>query len=188
MDLNLSLEETQFRDELRAWLEQHAPKDWEHRRDGSIEQHFAFLRSWQKTLYDGGWAGISWPRRVRRARRQPHAAGDFLAGAGAGERTADGQRASASAWSVPPSSRSAPRRRRRVSSGHSQRRGDLVPGFLGAERRVRPGRAAERRRVSTANTSSSTGRRCGRAMAGRRTGASSSCAPIPPCRSTRASR
>jgi len=62
MDLSLSLEETQFRDELRAWLEQHAPKDWEHRHDGSIEQHFAFLRSWQKTLYDGGWAGISWPR------------------------------------------------------------------------------------------------------------------------------
>jgi len=62
MDLSLSLEETQFRDELRAWLEQHAPKDWEHRHDGSIEEHFAFLRSWQKTLYDGGWAGISWPR------------------------------------------------------------------------------------------------------------------------------
>ena len=62
MDLSLSLEETRFRDELRAWLEQHAPKDWEHRRDESMEQHFAFLRSWQKTLYDGGWAGISWPR------------------------------------------------------------------------------------------------------------------------------
>ena len=62
MDLSLSLEETRFRDELRAWLEQHAPKDWEHHRDGSMEQHFAFLRSWQKTLYDGGWAGISWPR------------------------------------------------------------------------------------------------------------------------------
>ena len=62
MDLSLSPEETRFRDELRAWLEQHAPKDWEHRHDESIEQHFAFLRSWQKTLYDGGWAGISWPR------------------------------------------------------------------------------------------------------------------------------
>jgi alkylation response protein AidB-like acyl-CoA dehydrogenase len=62
MNLNLSPEETRFRDELRAWLETHAPKDWEHRRDASIEQQFAFLRSWQKTLYDGGWAGISWPR------------------------------------------------------------------------------------------------------------------------------
>jgi len=62
MDLTLSPEETRFRDQLRAWLETHAPKNWEHRRDESIEQHFAFLRSWQKTLYDGGWAGISWPR------------------------------------------------------------------------------------------------------------------------------
>src|SRR5471030_2011268 len=62
MDLSLSLEETRFRDELRPWLEQHVPKDWEQRRDGSMEEHFAFLRSWQKTLYDGGWTGISWPR------------------------------------------------------------------------------------------------------------------------------
>ena len=62
MDLTLSPEETRFRDQLRAWLETHAPKNSEHRRDESIEQHFAFLRSWQKTLYDGGWAGISWPR------------------------------------------------------------------------------------------------------------------------------
>jgi len=62
MDLNLTPEETRFRDELRAWLETNTPTGWEHRRDASMEQHFAFLRSWQKTLYDGGWAGISWPR------------------------------------------------------------------------------------------------------------------------------
>src|SRR3954468_17400827 len=62
MNLNLSPEETRFRDELRAWLQTHAPKQWEQRRDASIEEQFAFLRSWQKTLYDGGWAGVSWPR------------------------------------------------------------------------------------------------------------------------------
>src|ERR1043165_8317405 len=62
MDLTLSTEETQFRDELRAWLEAHAPKPSEQHREASIEQQFAFLRSWQKTLYDGGWAGLSWPR------------------------------------------------------------------------------------------------------------------------------
>ena len=37
MDLNLTSEEEAFRDELRGWLEAHAPKDWEHRRDESIE-------------------------------------------------------------------------------------------------------------------------------------------------------
>jgi alkylation response protein AidB-like acyl-CoA dehydrogenase len=62
MDLNLTAEETQFRDEFRAWLAKHAPKDWEHRRDETVEHHFAFLKTWQRTLYDGGWAGISWPR------------------------------------------------------------------------------------------------------------------------------
>ena len=62
MDLNLTADETQFRDEFRAWLAKHTPKDWEHRRDETVEQHFAFLKTWQRTLYDGGWAGISWPR------------------------------------------------------------------------------------------------------------------------------
>jgi len=62
MDLNLTAEELQFRDELRTWLASHAPKNWQHRRDESVDAHFAFLRQWQHTLYDGGWAGISWPR------------------------------------------------------------------------------------------------------------------------------
>ena len=61
MDLNLSAEELQFRDELAGWLAAHAPKNWQHRRDESLDSHFAFLRQWQRTLYEGGWAGISWP-------------------------------------------------------------------------------------------------------------------------------
>ena len=57
MDLNLSPEETRFRDELRAWLETHTPNDWEHRRDASIEQHFddlqrsRFVRCRKKLFY-----------------------------------------------------------------------------------------------------------------------------------------
>jgi alkylation response protein AidB-like acyl-CoA dehydrogenase len=61
MDLNLSTEELRFRDDLAAWLGAHAPKSWEHRRDESLDDHFAFLRQWQRTLFEGGWAGISWP-------------------------------------------------------------------------------------------------------------------------------
>jgi alkylation response protein AidB-like acyl-CoA dehydrogenase len=61
MDLNLSVEELRFRDELRAWLATHVPENWEHRHDESVDAHFAFLKQWQRTLYDGGWAGISWP-------------------------------------------------------------------------------------------------------------------------------
>ncbi len=61
MDLNLTSGERVFRDELRAWLAAHVPKGWEHQHDGSMNEHFAFLKTWQRTLYDGGWAGVSWP-------------------------------------------------------------------------------------------------------------------------------
>ena len=62
MDLNLSTEELQFRDELRAWLTANIPKDWDERREDSLEVRFEYLRSWQRKLYDAGWAGISWPK------------------------------------------------------------------------------------------------------------------------------
>ncbi len=62
MDLNLTAEELQFRDELRAWLEANVPKDWDERREESLETRFEYLRVWQRKLYEGGWAGISWPK------------------------------------------------------------------------------------------------------------------------------
>ncbi len=63
MDLNLTAQQTAFRDELRAWLAANVPADWRERHAalGSIEPRFAFIRSWQKTVYDAGWAGLSWP-------------------------------------------------------------------------------------------------------------------------------
>ena len=63
MDLTLSPQDTAFRDELRAWLVDHVPPRWEaeHLHD-TMEERFAFLRRWQKTVFDAGWAGISWPR------------------------------------------------------------------------------------------------------------------------------
>jgi alkylation response protein AidB-like acyl-CoA dehydrogenase len=62
MDLNLTPDERQFRDELRTWLAAHVPTDWGHRRPGSLEEHFDVLRRWQRTVYEGGWAGVSWPK------------------------------------------------------------------------------------------------------------------------------
>jgi alkylation response protein AidB-like acyl-CoA dehydrogenase len=62
MDLNLSPEEIQFRDELRHWLAANAPKDWDERREESMESRFEYLKRWQRKLYEGGWAGISWPK------------------------------------------------------------------------------------------------------------------------------
>jgi len=64
MDLNYTAAEQKFRDELRAWLADHAPQDWTGRKapGHTMEEHFAYLRAWQKRVYEGGWAGISWPR------------------------------------------------------------------------------------------------------------------------------
>ena len=64
MDFDDTPEEAAFRAEARAWLEAHAPAhdvpptarsvggdDWVRR-----------CKAWQRALYDGGWAGITWPK------------------------------------------------------------------------------------------------------------------------------
>jgi alkylation response protein AidB-like acyl-CoA dehydrogenase len=61
MDLNLTPEETKFRDELRTWLEANVPKDWGEWREKPLEESFPYLRAWQRKLYEGGWAAVSWP-------------------------------------------------------------------------------------------------------------------------------
>jgi len=63
MDLNLTPEQQQFRDELRAWLAANVPPPFA----GSTNEeekgeHFEYLRRWQRKVYDAGWAGISWPK------------------------------------------------------------------------------------------------------------------------------
>jgi alkylation response protein AidB-like acyl-CoA dehydrogenase len=51
-----------FRREAAAWLAEHAPAG----RSGiaaasSDREHFDAGRAWQRELFDGGWAGITWP-------------------------------------------------------------------------------------------------------------------------------
>jgi alkylation response protein AidB-like acyl-CoA dehydrogenase len=64
MDLNLTPQEQQFRDEFRAWLTSNAPAGWEdeHGRSEDSRDRFDFLRSWQKRMYEAGWVGIHWPK------------------------------------------------------------------------------------------------------------------------------
>jgi alkylation response protein AidB-like acyl-CoA dehydrogenase len=63
MDLNLTVAELKFRDELRAWLHANTPTDWErHRTEDDMQARFEFLRAWQKKLYRAGWVGIAWPK------------------------------------------------------------------------------------------------------------------------------
>ncbi|MGE7603018.1 acyl-CoA dehydrogenase family protein [Peribacillus sp. NPDC097675] len=66
MDFSFSAKEEEFRHELRTWLEQNLPEGW---LDGSSQvskdesEYAAFLRNWQRKLYEGGWAGIAWPKK-----------------------------------------------------------------------------------------------------------------------------
>ena len=62
MDLNLSAEERSFRDEFRRWLEANVPRDWPEWREKPLEESFEYLRAWQRKLYEGGWAAVSWPK------------------------------------------------------------------------------------------------------------------------------
>ena len=58
MDLKFSSEDIAFREEARTWLEENRPTEsrphgWPDARDFDV--------AWQRTQYEAGWAGISWP-------------------------------------------------------------------------------------------------------------------------------
>ena len=58
MDLTLSPSEQEFRDEVRAWLDENHPGP---EPEGGLDEIMAFRREWQGKLHEAGWAGISWP-------------------------------------------------------------------------------------------------------------------------------
>jgi alkylation response protein AidB-like acyl-CoA dehydrogenase len=57
MDLTFSPDELAFRDELRAWLQEHNPGE----EPAGDTANFAWRRDWQRRLHEGGWAGVHWP-------------------------------------------------------------------------------------------------------------------------------
>lgn len=59
MDLRFSDSDVQFREEVRCWLHEHAPT--EPRPQSRVEMREYDL-AWQRSQWEGGWAGISWPR------------------------------------------------------------------------------------------------------------------------------
>jgi len=58
MNLDLTAEEQAFREEARTWLREHLPTE-ERPPEGQPMREFDL--AWQRTLFDGGWAGINWP-------------------------------------------------------------------------------------------------------------------------------
>ena len=62
MDFKLSAAEVAFRDGLRAWLEEHGPRDWERIRQAlSREARAEALIDWQRQLHAAGYVGLHWP-------------------------------------------------------------------------------------------------------------------------------
>ena len=59
MEYSISKEDREFREQARAWLETNVPK--EHQPAVGPEE-VAYLKAWQRRLFDGGWAGIAWPK------------------------------------------------------------------------------------------------------------------------------
>ena len=58
MDFNDTPQETEFREEAKAWLEANAPSSEELQGLDMIEQ----AKLWQKRKYDAGWACLRWPK------------------------------------------------------------------------------------------------------------------------------
>ncbi len=65
MDFRLSAEEARFQHEVHDWLVANLPAGWgtpAYRMAEGPEEKIRFARWWQRRLYEGGWAGLSWPK------------------------------------------------------------------------------------------------------------------------------
>ncbi len=65
MELRLSPEQEAFRRQVRDWLQANLPPGWgtpAYRSPQTPEEQVAFARAWQRKLFEGGWAGLTWPK------------------------------------------------------------------------------------------------------------------------------
>jgi alkylation response protein AidB-like acyl-CoA dehydrogenase len=65
MDFSFTPEQETFRQELRTWLIANVPPEasqLRHLQPQASSEDLQFLKAWQKKVYDGGWAGVSWPK------------------------------------------------------------------------------------------------------------------------------
>ena len=64
MDFTVSPTLEKTRAEFRAWLRDHLPdrNEWQRLHDhGPTPERIAFLKDWQRRLYDGRWIAVHWP-------------------------------------------------------------------------------------------------------------------------------
>jgi alkylation response protein AidB-like acyl-CoA dehydrogenase len=59
MNLDFTPEDRRFREEVRDWLHDNVPKEKEPEEGAALREYDL---AWQRRQYEGGWAGISWPK------------------------------------------------------------------------------------------------------------------------------
>jgi alkylation response protein AidB-like acyl-CoA dehydrogenase len=59
VDLDFTAEQVEFREEVRTWLAEHAPAEPRPHLDAVAMREYDL--AWQRTQWEGGWAGIAWP-------------------------------------------------------------------------------------------------------------------------------
>jgi len=59
MDLHLDAQQSEFREEVRDWLEKHTPR--KEFALASTSEGVEQRRAWEKTLFEGGFAAVHWP-------------------------------------------------------------------------------------------------------------------------------
>jgi alkylation response protein AidB-like acyl-CoA dehydrogenase len=59
MNLDETASDNEFRQSARDWLSTNAPKM---ARPDDTKGGLVFDRAWQRSLFDGGWAGVNWPK------------------------------------------------------------------------------------------------------------------------------
>lgn len=64
MDFSYSPQEEAYRKQVRSWLEANQPPPLTRAEKDAADEEFLWqrLKAWHKRLYQGGWAGISWPK------------------------------------------------------------------------------------------------------------------------------
>ncbi len=58
MDLQFSADDVAFRDEVRSWLSDNAPRERRPKMGRGVRDYDL---GWQRTMFDAGWGGVAWP-------------------------------------------------------------------------------------------------------------------------------
>jgi len=59
MEYRDSIEDRRFREEVREWVR---ANNLTKRRPDTFAEQIAYDRAWQRKQFDGGWAGLAWPK------------------------------------------------------------------------------------------------------------------------------